>query len=243
MCVVSWLLSYGLYSLSNSRQTLYNRGMTTELKLPTEVDLVEFISKEAHDLKSPFNRALGFLKLVLKGMDGPISDQAREDLTVAFQNNLYAMILMSSLVEVARLSRGERTLTLGECQIDSLLQQVTVEWKRQCPREKPVEFSLSAPTMLIKADEGLMRQGLSNWISYVVEFIEGEAEVQIQAEDRDSLCLLTFRSKGKKTQPPTCDLTLYGYIAQGILALHHGQILQAEEDEQGALVQIALPKP
>jgi signal transduction histidine kinase len=217
--------------------------MATKLQLPTEIDLVEFISVEAHDLKSPFNRALGFIKLVLKGMDGPISDQAKEDLTVAFQNSLYAMVLMSSLVEVARLSRGERELTLTECQVDSLLQQVTTEWKRQCPKEKSVEVNFSAPASAIKADEGLIRQSFSNWISYVVEFIEEDATVQIRAEDEEGSCLFTIRSTGKKIQsPPKCDLTLYGYIAQNILTLHRGSLLCAEEDEQGALVQFSLPK-
>ena len=55
--------------------------MSKILQIPNEIDLAAFISKEAHDIKSPFNRALGFLKLVLEGFDGPISEQAKNDLT------------------------------------------------------------------------------------------------------------------------------------------------------------------
>jgi signal transduction histidine kinase len=77
--------------------------MSKELHVPSEIDLAAFVSKEAHDLKSPFNRALGFLKLVLKGMDGPISDQAKEDLTIAYLNIQYTLAMISALVDMARL--------------------------------------------------------------------------------------------------------------------------------------------
>ncbi|MBN2148774.1 MAG: HAMP domain-containing histidine kinase [Anaerolineales bacterium] len=204
---------------------------------------MEFVSKEAHDLKSPFNRALGFVKLVLKGMDGPISDQAREDLTVAYQNGMYALFMMSGLVEMARLVRGERVLSLAECRVDHLLGQMIADWKRQSTREKAAKVTFSAPACTVTADDALIRQCLSNWVSYVAEFTGEEAQIDIQAIEQPETCLFTIRSNGKKLQPPSeCDLTIYGYIAQSILDLHGGKLLRAEEDEQGALIQLALPK-
>ncbi len=217
--------------------------MPTTLHLPTDIDLSAFISKEAHDLKSPFNRVLGFTKLVLKGMDGPISDQAKEDLNTAYQNSLYAFIFMSGLVEMARLSRAERKLTLVSCPVEAVLRQVVLDWKKQCPKEKPVEVAFKAPECSIKADEAMIRQELLNWISYVVEFAQESTQVDIEVQEQADECLFTVRSTGKKLQPPPeCDLTLYGYIAMQLLELHHGKLVCAEEDEQGARVQFALPK-
>ena len=46
----------------------------TALELPEQVDLVHFISREAHDLRSPFNQVVGFTKIVLNGLDGPLTD-------------------------------------------------------------------------------------------------------------------------------------------------------------------------
>ena len=217
--------------------------MPSNLEIPNEVDLVAFISKEAHDLKSPFNRVLGFLKLVLKGMDGPIPDQAREDLTTVYQNSLYSLVLMSGLVEMARLGRGERKPTLTACQTDLLAQQVVVEWKRQSPKEFPVEVVSSAPTALVQADEFLLRQCLGNWMSYVLEFLLGEGKIELQVEEGQHDCQFQVRSSGKKNpRPPECDLTMYGYLAQRLLALNEGYLQQLTEDEQGALVRFSLPK-
>jgi signal transduction histidine kinase len=221
----------------------YNHSMPSNLEIPNEVDLAEFISKEAHDLKSPFNRVLGFLKLVLKGMDGPIPDQAREDLTTVYQNSLYSLALMSGLVEMARVSRGERKPSVTGCQTDLLVQQVIVEWKRQLSKEFPLEVTSSAPTALVQADEFLLRQCLSNWMSYVLEFIQIEGKIEIQVEEGQHDCQFQVRSTGKKCpRPAECDLTLYGYLAQRLLALNQGYLQQLTEDEEGALVRFSLPK-
>jgi signal transduction histidine kinase len=220
----------------------YNHAMPNELHIPSELDLTAFISKEAHDLKSPFNRALGFLKLVLKGMDGPISDQAKEDLTIAYLNMQYTLAMINALVDMARLGRGERHLTLDSHPVDYILQQTASEWQRKYHKENPVEINFSAPPIQIQADEIMIRQGISQWISYVNEFVQEDARIDIQVEAQSEVCQFNIESRGTKRQPPPeCDLTMYGFVAQKILELHQGELLRLEETEQGACVQFRLP--
>jgi len=217
--------------------------MPKELQIPGELDLPAFISKEAHDLKSPFNRALGFLQLVLKGMDGPISDQAREDLTIAYLNMQYTLAMINALVDMARLGRDERNLTLDKHPVDYLLQQTISEWQRKYHKENPVEISFSASEIQVEADEIMIRHCLRQWISYVNEFVQQDAEIEILVEEKPEDGLFTVQSVGKKNQPPPeCDLTMYGFVAQKILELHHGKLSRLEETEQGALVQFSLTK-
>lgn len=217
--------------------------MSKERSIPTELDLAAFISKEAHDLKSPFNRALGFLKLVLKGMDGPISDQAKEDLTIAYLNIQYTLAMINALVDMARLGRGERQLTLDSHAVDYVLQQTISEWQRKYHKENPVEINFSAPPIRIQADEIIIRQGIAQWISYVNEFVQEQAQIEIQVEAQPEVCQFSIESRGVKRQPPPeCDLTMYGFVAQKILELHQGELLSLAETDQGACVRFSLPK-
>jgi K+-sensing histidine kinase KdpD len=221
----------------------YNGAMPIQLEIPTEIDLNAFVSQEAHDLKSPFNRIMGFIKLVLKGMDGPISDQAKEDLTTAYQNSQYALALMSGLVEMARLSRRERAISPGECIMDAQVRQVVTDWQRQSHRDHPVEITWTSPACTLQADGSSLRTCLSNWISYVAEFVQQNVAVNIQVEEHQHACLVSLRSTGQKTRPAAeCDTTVYGYVASQLLALNRGELLNAEEDEQGVLVQFSLVK-
>ena len=217
--------------------------MSKELHVPSEIDLAAFVSKEAHDLKSPFNRALGFLKLVLKGMDGPISDQAKEDLTIAYLNIQYTLAMISALVDMACLGRGERQLTPESHPVDFVLQQTISEWQRKYHKENPVEINFSAPQIQIQADEIIIRQGIAQWISYVNEFVQEQARIDIQVEAQSEAILFNIESRGLKRQPPPeCDLTMYGFVAQKIVELHQGELLKLLETDQGARVQFSLPK-
>lgn len=217
--------------------------MPKELKIPDELDLNAFISKEAHDLKSPFNRALGFLKLVLKGMDGPISDQAREDLTIVSLNIQYSLTMIEALVNMARLGRGERSLTATPLPVDYILPQTVSEWKRKYHKENPVEITYTSSEIQVNVDEIMIRQGLQQWISYVNEFTQENAAIEIRVEDQPEGAVFTVESRGTKRQPPPeCDLTMYGFVGQKIVELHGGQLLIVAETEQGAQVQFRLPK-
>lgn len=217
--------------------------MSNMLRIPNEIDLAAFISKEAHDLKSPFNRALGFLKLVLGGFDGPISDQVQEDLTVAYKNTQHTLVMIDALVDAARLGKGESNPTLDGHPVDFILQQTITNWRRKYHKENPVEINFSAPEVQILADEIMIRQCFAHWISYVNEFVQEAATINIQVEEQPEACLFTIRSSGTKRQSPLeCDLILNGYVAKGILDLHQGELFQLEEDDQGALAQFSLPK-
>ena len=113
-----------------------------QFDFPEDLDLAAFISEEAHDLKSPFNRILGFTKMMLKGMSGPITDMQKDDLTVVYENSVQAMAAMSNLVDMSRLSRGEKAFSAVEANLGNLLAQTAAYWKQN----KAVNNRPASPT-------------------------------------------------------------------------------------------------
>jgi signal transduction histidine kinase len=215
-----------------------------QFQFPEELDLASFISEEAHDLKSPFNRILGFTKMMLKGMSGPITDMQREDLTTIFQNSSQAMTMMSNLVDMARLSRGEKSFAPVESEANRLLSQVVAYWG-QNKTDKEVEFEIVAyaPEAPLTADEPLLRQCILNLCLYLAEYTQLPCKISLGVEEEIDGLLFSLRSKGQKNPIPVeIDLTMSAFIGQSIIKLHGGQFRKTEGDDEGGLIEFVLPK-
>ncbi|MFO7585058.1 MAG: HAMP domain-containing sensor histidine kinase [Anaerolineales bacterium] len=215
-----------------------------QFRFPEELDLAAFISEEAHDLKSPFNRILGFTKMMLKGMSGPITDMQREDLTTIFQNSSQAMTMMSNLVDMARLSRGEKSFAPIESEANRLLNQVVAYWG-QNKADKEVEFEIVAyaPEVPLTADEPLLRQCILNLCLYLAEYTQLPCKISLGVEEEIDGLVFSLRSKGQKNPIPVeIDLTMSAFIGQSIIKLHGGQFRKTEGDDEGGLIEFVLPK-
>ena len=215
-----------------------------KFEFPEQLDLAAFISEEAHDLKSPFNRILGFTKMLMKGMSGPITDMQKDDLTTVYQNGSQAMTMMSNLVDMARLSRGEKSFSPGESEANRLINQVVAYWK-QNKADKQVEFEITtfASEIPLTADEPLLRQGILNLILYLAEYTQLPAQVSLNIEEDPSGYLFSLKSQGQKNPIPVAiDLTMCAYIGQSIVKLHKGHFRATEGDDESGLIQFVLPK-
>ncbi len=215
----------------------------TAFEIPAQLDIVEFISKEAHDLKSPFNRILGFTKMLMKGMSGPLTDMQKDDLKIVFENSNQAMAAMSNLVDMARLSRGEKAFAPAENNLNNLLPQVVNAWNQKAIKDVELILVMIEGEAKIQADEALLRQCFINWLLYVNEYTLPPSQITLTLEPRAQEAIVTIESRGKKNiAAAEMLMTMTAYIGQAILKLHGGQLLLAEADEnEGAIVQLSLP--
>ncbi len=63
---------------------------------------VQATRRMGHDLKTPLNAVTGFSRVILKGIDGPITDFQREDLSSIYQAGQDLLAMIESMVEVAK---------------------------------------------------------------------------------------------------------------------------------------------
>ncbi len=214
------------------------------MQFPTQIDLVEFISHYAHDLRSPFNRIMGFSKIMLKGQDGPLTDFQREDLNTVYQNGVYAFTLVSNLVDIARLIAKEKVLSLAMTSISLVVDQALAQWKKLRP-DQTVQFRVEnqANTPSIQVDEAQFQQALVAIFACVLEFVQKPAQIFILVSEEPGWLVLTITSQGQLSKAPSqIDIDMYGYIGHTIVQLHGGQFRRQESGENGATICLLLPK-
>ena len=219
---------------------------TTPLEFPAQIDFVHFVSEYAHDLRSPFNRMMGFLKIVLKGQDGPLTDLQKEDLNTVYQNSVYAFTMVSNLIDIARLIAGEKSLGVTETSIVTLLHQAVSQWQKYHADANPqvmCETHVAPDIAPLQADGILMAQAITGLVACVVESRKPPVLVSITVKETPNGLVFTILGAGQPAYNPSqLDLDSYGFISQALIALHHGKLQKQETGDEGALIEFVLPR-
>lgn len=219
---------------------------TTPLEFPTQIDFVQFVSHYAHDLRSPFNRMMGFLKIILKGQDGPLTDLQKEDLNTVYQNSVYMFTVVCNLIDISRLIAGEKSLSLAEAGVDSLFQQAVTQWQKyHSDPSQQVQFETHLPANIapIQVDGILFSQAITGLIACVVECVKPPVRVSLAAEEGLDGLMFSVRSTGQPAlNPSRLDLDSYGFISQALISLHGGKFRLQETGDESAVIEFVLPR-
>jgi signal transduction histidine kinase len=218
---------------------------TTKLTLPTELDPEKFISVQAHDLRTPFNHITGFSKMLINTLtDAPLTDFQKEDLGTVYRSGMRALLLMNGLIDIARLNRKEAHFDIVQAQLKPALEAGMAFWKKFNPEtDTQLELRPLAACPTLPADEQMFKQIVSLSIGYVNNFTESKAKVTIGTEEEGKWLVLTFSSVGLKSNHPSeLDMEMMGFLVRAFIELHRGEVRRAEENDDGAILELALPK-
>ncbi len=217
---------------------------TSPLEIPAEIDFTHFVSHYAHDLRSPFNRMMGFLKIVLKGQDGPLTDLQKEDLNTVYQNSVYAFTVLANLIDISRFLLGEKSLAPANTSVTGLFQQSISQWQKY-HTDQNVQFEMDVPADMppVQVDNVLFTQAVTGVIACVIECVKAPVQVLLKAEDTPQGCVITVSSTGQiAANPSRLNIDTYGYISQTIISLHGGEMRVKETNGEGAVIQFVQPR-
>ena len=205
-----------------------------------QFELNDFLDWASHDLKTPLNAVIGFTKLVIKGIDGPINETQNTDLTTAFNGGQRMLALLSQLVEIARLNNGHLPLMRSENNLTNFITETTERWKVQNPT-KPLtsDIQIASPTYSI--DPQQMRQIIYYLLTFATIRVS-EGSIALSATENDQSINVSIQSTGKKTIDKfEMDSAMLGFIASSLIKLHGGKMNEPQETDDGLLLSFSLP--
>jgi len=204
-------------------------------------NLDDFLSWAAHDLKTPLNSVIGFSKVVLKGIDGPVNENQETDLTTVFTAGQRMLALISYLVEIARLNNGHTKLSREDASFVDVITETKDRWGRQNPT-RPLSIETKFANPVFNFDKAQMRQIVSHMLSYAsVRVTEGT--VSLSASDSDDILKVRVQSNGKKPiDKSEMDSAMLGFIITSLVKLHGGQMDDPQETDDGLLLRFSLSR-
>jgi PAS domain S-box-containing protein len=146
----------------------------------------QFLANMSHELRTPLNSIIGFSRVILKGIDGPTTEQQHQDLSAIYNSGQHLLGLINDILDLSKIDAGKMELTLEELNIVDTIKSVlatTVGLVKDKPVKLLSELDATLPT--VRADPMRIRQILLNLISNASKFTE-EGTVTVTAEVQPS---------------------------------------------------------
>ena len=233
-----------------------------------EVDRVksQFLANMSHELRTPLNSIIGFSRVIMKGIDGPVNETQKQDLTAIYNSGQHLLTLINNILDLSKIEAGKMELQITELNISDLVNGV-MSTAVGLVKDKPIRLSHEIPQKLptVNADQTRVRQILLNFISNAAKFTEkgmitvtaapvvspmGKQEVMItitdtgtgiSAEDQSKL-FLPFSQVDDSPTRKTGGTGLGLSICRSMVEMHGGRIgLLHSEPDQGSTFFFTLP--
>jgi len=148
-----------------------------------QLDIIksQFLANMSHELRTPLNSIIGFSRVILKGIDGPINEQQQQDLSAIYNSGQHLLGLINNILDLAKIEAGKMELTFEELNVADAISSV-VSTSAGLVRDRPIkliqDFESGLPA--IRADPMRLRQVLLNLISNAAKFTE-EGSITVSA--------------------------------------------------------------
>ncbi len=220
-----------------------------------------FLANMSHELRTPLNAVIGFSKILIDGIVGPLTAEQSDCASDIHQSGQDLVALIDDLLDLSKIEAGKFELEKKECMLVPLLENI-IHLMRDKANNK-IQIHLDVPqdfgTVLI--DERRIKQVLFNLLSNALKFTPEEGQVGIRVSYGNNFIIVTVWDTGigipkeelsNLFQPfYRVDNGLTRHIAgtglglnysKKIVELHGGQILVESIPGKGSEFSFTLPQ-
>ena len=148
------------------------------------IEIANVLASIAHDLRSPLNAVIGFSKLMLKGIDGPLSDMQSADVDAIHTNGNTMLQMVDGLIDLAKIEAGWYQPGKDKVPLHPMLERVTL-LAMPIAEAKQVELSykMSDVSVTFAADPAHIQKSVERLVLASIDLVEsGTIEVTIEAD-------------------------------------------------------------
>jgi signal transduction histidine kinase/ActR/RegA family two-component response regulator/HAMP domain-containing protein len=173
----------------------------------------QFLANMSHELRTPLNSIIGFSRVILKGIDGPTTEQQRTDLTSIYSNGQHLLGLINDILDISRIEAGKIELVFEPLDLQHIFDGVmstAVALVKDKPIKLEQEVAPDLPT--IRADGTRLRQVILNLLSNAAKFTE-EGQITLRAWADEEQITISVKDTGIGV-PPEHQTTIFEEFLQ-----------------------------
>ena len=137
----------------------------------------QFLANMSHDLRSPLNSILGFSELLLRGIEGPITDGQKKRLEVIQESGHHLLRQLNAILDTAKMESGRMELHRQTVPPAELLRSALSEARRGRPAAlaDSVSIELMPGIATMHIDPLRVTQAVTHLINHAFDVSQGKA--------------------------------------------------------------------
>lgn len=236
-------------AIENARLYSVERDAVERLRRLDDLRIAS-LSTGSRELATELNTIIGFSRLMLKGLDGPLTDSQRADLRAIYHSGYKLLGLIDNVVTLSELEGGSLEAELGPVDLDVVLKDVLGTAASRLP-DLVVEYRVERPLPTLRGDPSLLRQAFTGLVMAVADQpLQELVKVRARAEGRiDDGLRVEIGGNTRGTQADVAgvsgqsadDVGIGVALARDVIALHGGTLDLELHPRRGLNCRVVLP--
>lgn len=220
----------------------------------------QFLANMSHELRTPLNSIIGFSRVILKGIDGPITQEQQEDLTSIYSNGQHLLNLINEILDMAKIEAGKMTMLFETIQVEETAKTILSSIRSLVKEGVELSWYIAPDLPLIEADPIRVRQILINLLSNAAKYTnQGKIHLEITQQDTQYIHIAVqdtgigiaqkdydklfraFEQVDSSTTRSEGGTGLGLPITQSLVKMHQGDIWFESEVGEGSVFHVTLP--
>jgi signal transduction histidine kinase/CheY-like chemotaxis protein len=220
----------------------------------------QFLANMSHELRTPLNSIIGFSRVILKGIDGPLTDVQRTDLQAIYDSGQHLLSLINNILDLSKIEAGRMEIIFEDVDLREIIEGV-MSTAVALVKGKPIELRQSiAPDLpMVRGDPRRIRQVLVNLVGNATKFTE-EGFIHVQAKANPTEVTITVADSGTGIEPDKLETVFEPFtqvdasttrraggtglglsITRHFVEMHSGRIWVESTPGEGSTFYITLP--
>ncbi len=178
-------------ALANQRLQQSNRRIVEATRLKSE-----FLANMSHELRTPLNSIIGFARVILKGIDGPLTEMQRTDLAAIYTSGQHLLNLVNDILDLTKIEAGKMELHRERLDFQEIIAGV-MSTAIALVEGKDIELIEEVDKRLprVYADRLRVRQIILNLVSNAAKFTDA-GSIALRASVRNGELLVSVADTG-----------------------------------------------
>jgi signal transduction histidine kinase/FixJ family two-component response regulator len=146
-----------------------------------------FLASMSHEIRTPMNAILGYAQILDR--EKSLTEKQKKGVEAIYRGGNHLLSLINDILDISKIEAGKMVLNISDFELTSLLNDLASMFKIRC-QQANLEWSIEGINLenpvLVKGDEGKLRQVLINLLGNAIKFTEsGKVILKVTQSDGD----------------------------------------------------------